>query len=103
MVLQIPPEKITEFSAKLHNASAWKPLPLPEEFAQNEHYLQPNRLFGVKGTIPITTAKGYYLFQDSQIGRYDTTKPFYERSSFNFTFALFDERDGKVYIWVLST
>jgi hypothetical protein len=109
LVLQIPYEKIGEFTNILEASSYWKPLPLPIELAQHEEYLQPT--FGIKATIPIATSTGYYLFIDSQEeynkehGKqtYDTTRPFYERFSFNYTFGLFNDKDGKFYLWRIDT
>jgi len=105
MVLQISPEKINEFAASLEASSIWMPLPLPPELAENERYLQPTIMSGVEGAIPITTSTGYYLFRDRQKenGGPDTIKPFYERSSLNYTFGLFNDKDGKLYIWSLDT
>ena len=109
IVLQIPPEKIIEFAGTLEKSSLWKPLPLSPEFAGHEDRLQPS--FGIEETIPITTSTGYYLFVDYQEeynkekGKqiYDTTKPFYERYSENFKFGLFNDKDGKLYLWRIDT
>ena len=111
MVLQIPTEKAIEFTNSLKKSPIWKPLPLPKELAEAEHYLQPTFEFGLEGTIPITTSTGYYFFIDSQEEynkrnakqTYDTTEPFYKRPSFNFTFGLFDDQDGKLYLWSIDT
>ncbi|MFZ5856375.1 MAG: hypothetical protein ACOYZ6_06055 [Chloroflexota bacterium] len=106
LVIQIPPAKISEFSQTLTNSNIWKPLPLPQEFIDNEWLLQPDN-----GTIPLDTLKGSYLFVDRQDSynknhkerRYDTSQPFYERYSFNFTFGLFDDKTGLLYLWRLDT
>jgi hypothetical protein len=109
IVLQISSEKIAEFTNTLKESSYWKSLPLSEELAQNENWLQPS--IGIEETIPITTSTGYYLFIDSQEEYnkehgeqyYDTSKPFYDRLSFNFTFGLFNDKDGKLYLWHIDT
>lgn len=106
IVLQIPPEKAAELIENLKRSSNWHSLPLPEELAQHENLLQPS--FGIEGTIPITTSTGYYLFIDSQTEggdkqAFDLTIPFYNRPSYNFTFGLFNDQDGKLYLWRLDT
>ena len=113
MVLQIDPEEIVEFTNSLKASPIWKPLPLPEELAKGIDYLQPSNGFGLEGNIPIpiTTATGYYVFIDSQeeynkrhnTQDYDTSQPFYDRPSFNFTFGLFDDKDGRLYLWSIDT
>jgi hypothetical protein len=99
-ILQVPPEKITEFVSSIEASPIWKPLPLSSELASHEHYIQPAFMFGVEGEIPITTSEGYYVFIDRQD---NTIKPFYERPSFNYTFGLFNKKDGKLYFWNLDT
>lgn len=109
IILQIPPEKIIEFADTLADSPSWKPLPLSPEFAGHEEEFQPS--FGIEETIPITTSTGYYFFEDRQEEYnkkkgeqiYDTTKPFYERYSKNFTFGLFNDKDGKLYVWGIDT
>ena len=111
LVLQIPPEKIGEFTTTLIKSSFWKPLPLSSELADHEKYIQPSFMYGVEETIPIATATGYYLFIDRQeeynisTGKqvYEIATPFYERSSYNFTFCLFNDKDGKLYLWRIDT
>ena len=109
IILQIPPEKVVEFADTLADSPSWKALPLSPEFAGHEEEFQPS--FGIEGTIPITTSTGYYFFVDWQEEynkekgeqEYDTTKPFYERISENFTFGLFNDKDGKLYVWGIDT
>lgn len=109
IVLQIPSEKFAEFTDALEASSRWKPLPLSSEFAGHEDEFQP--AFDIDETIPITTATGYYFFIDRQAEYnrqegeqvYDTTIPFYERWSQNFTFGLFNDQDGKLYLWRIDT
>lgn len=111
LVLQIPMEKIAEFTNTLSNSPDWKPLPVPAEFAEHERVLQPSISGGIDESIPITTSTGYYLFIDHQAeynkrtGRdsYAVATPFYERPSYNFTFCLFNDLDGKLYLWRLDT
>ncbi len=111
LVLQIPPEKIVEFTTTLKESSFWKPLPLPAELAEHERAIQPSIAGGIEETIPIATSTGYYLFIDKQeeynkrSGKqvYPIETPFYERRSFNFTFGLFNDKDGKLYLWRLDT
>lgn len=110
-VLQIPAEQVANFKQTLRQSPNWKPLPLPPELAAGESVLQPRFMSGVDGEIPLKTAVGFYLFIDHQEEynrahgekRYDTDQPFYERPSYNFLFAVFDEADGKLYIWSLDT
>ena len=105
-VLQIPSNKINEFKDLLKNSPNWKPLPVTQELAEHEHFIQPTFMLGVQGEIPIKSATGYYIFIDEQVeerGGPDIDLPFYERSSFNFRFGLFDDRDGRLYIWSIDT
>lgn len=110
MVLQIPIEKAGEFAHSLEASTSWKPLPLPAELAGCEHSLQPT-MADLEGTIPIAESSGYYFFVDAQEEHnkkhesqdYDTQLPFCERKSLNFRFALFNVRDGRVYIWSIDT
>lgn len=105
IILQLPPDKIAGFSDSLAKSSVWKPLPLSPEFSGHEDAFQPS--YDIEETIPITTSTGYYYFMDRQAEYnkkkgeqvYDTTKPFYERDSENFTFGLFNDKDGKLYLW----
>jgi hypothetical protein len=111
LVLQIPSDKIVEFEATLKQSSYWKPLPLSAELAEHEDIIQPSISGGIEETIPIASSTGYYLFIDSQeeynksSGEqvYDIATPFYDRYSYNFTFCLFNDKDGKLYIWSLDT
>jgi hypothetical protein len=111
LVLQIPSEKMVEFESTLKQSSYWKPLPLSAELADHEDIIQPSISGGIEETIPITSSTGYYLFIDSQeeynnsSGEqvYDIATPFYDRYSYNFTFCLFNDKDGKLYIWSLDT
>jgi hypothetical protein len=111
LVLQIPPEKVVEFTTTLKKSPFWKPLPLSAELAEHEEYIQPSFMGGVEETIPIATSTGYYLFIDSQeeynksSGKqvYEVATPFYERYSYNFTFCLFNDKDGKLYLWRIDT
>lgn len=105
LVLQIPPGKIVEFTATLEKSPLWKPLPLSAQLAeQEEGILQPSISGGIEETIPIATSTGYYLFIDRQeeynksSGEdvYDIATPFYKRYSYNFTFCLFNDQDGKL-------
>ncbi len=97
MILQIPLEEKAEFSNTLKASIAWKDLPLPTEFVEN--VFNGDRM-------PLTASTGYYLFIDSQEEYnkthnkpdYDTTRPFYERYSYNYTFGLFNKKDGKLYL-----
>jgi hypothetical protein len=110
VILQIPSEKIVEFTGILEKSPFWKPLPLSLEFSGHEEEFQPS-LFSIEETIPVTTSTGYYFFIDyqgeynKQKGEqvYDTTQPFYERDSEDFGFGLFDDKDGKLYIWSIDT
>lgn len=106
LIVQIPPKRMLEFSLALADSDVWKSLPLPQEFIDNEWLLQPDN-----GTIPLDTPTGYYLFVDWQ-EEYnkthseksnDTTEPFYERDNFNFTFGLYDDKTGMLYLWSLDT
>ena len=99
-ILQVPPDKITILVNSIEASPIWNTLPLPPELVEHEHYIQPNSMFGVEGEIPITTSDGYYVFIDRQD---ETSEPFYERSSFNYTFGLFNIEDGKLYLWSLDT
>jgi hypothetical protein len=107
-VLQIPSEKIDEFTSTLAESSDWKSLPLSAELAQNDWCLQPGL---TEGEIPIVNTTGYYFLNDYQEAynqennrqRYETEKPLCERTSQNFLFGLFDEKDGKLYIWSINT
>jgi hypothetical protein len=109
MILQIPPEKVAEFKKTLETSPVWKPLPLPQEFEGHEDEFQPS--FGIEEMIPITTSTGYYFFIDYQEEYnkrkgeqiYDTSKPFYERRSENCTFGMFNDKDGKLYLWNIDT
>jgi hypothetical protein len=111
IILQIPSEQTSEFANSLNESQSWKRLPLPVVFLVNESLLQPDITDDQENTIPLDSPNGYYLFIDHQEEynqthrdqTYDTKKPFYERASFNFTFALFDEKTGKLYIWSLDT
>ena len=110
-VFQIPPNKINEFRETLKNSFDWKPLPLPKELAENENFLQPTFMSGGHGEIPISSATGYYIFIDEQeeynkeknSQTYDIATPFYARYSFNYRFGLFNDKDGKLYIWSIDT
>ena len=110
-VLQIPHEKVNEFAASLKASPFWKPLPLSPELADQQAYLQPTIMFGLDGTIPIKNATGYYFFVDRQEASnkkdnsqtYDTFIPFSKRNSLNYTFGLFNDRDGKLYVWSIDT
>ncbi len=109
IVLQVPSNKISEFTDTLEASPLWKPLPLSPEFVGHEEEFQPS--FDIEETIPITTSTGYYFFIDYQEQYnkkkgeqvYDTTQPFYERNSENFTFGLFNDKDGKLYLWSIDT
>lgn len=111
LVLQIPPEKIAEFTSTLKKSPFWKPLPLSAELAEHEDVIQPSIAGGVQETIPIATSTGYYLFIDHQAeynkktGKqvYEVATPFYDRYSYHFSFCLFNDKDGKLYIWNLDT
>lgn len=111
LVLQIPPQKIGEFTTTLEKSSFWEPLPLSPELADHEEYIQPSFIYGVEETIPIASVTGYYLFIDRQeehnksSGKqvYEIATPFYERYSYNFTFCLFDDQVGKLYLWRSDT
>jgi hypothetical protein len=112
IVLQIPPEKIAEFTTTLAKSPYWKPLPLSPELAgQQEKLLQPSIAGGIEEVIPIATSTGYYLFIDRQAEYYKSSgeyleeipTPFYKRHSYNFTFCLFNDKDGKLYLWRLDT
>lgn len=106
-VLQIPSNKISEFKEVLKNSSDWKPLPVTKELVEHENFIQPTFMLGVQGEMPIKSATGYYIFIDEQIEEREETSftemPFYERPSFNFRFGLFDDRDGRLYIWSIDT
>lgn len=110
IVLQIPAEEISRFKNSLAETPYWKSLPLPTELAENERYLQPS-FFGVNETIPIDTSTGYYLFIDHQEEynkaqkrqAYDTSIPFYKRASLNYTFGLFNDKDGRLYLLRFDT
>ena len=62
-VIQIPSEKIGEFTNSLKESPDWKPLPLSTELAQNDWCLQPDL---ADGEIPISEATGYYMLHDGQ-------------------------------------
>jgi hypothetical protein len=106
-VLQIPPDKINEFINSLKKSTDWKPLPLPKELAENERFLQPTIMASVNGEIPIASATGYYIFIDEQKEENrqspEMATPFYERYSFNYRFGLFNDKDGRLYIWSIDT
>ncbi|MBI3985751.1 MAG: hypothetical protein HY343_02435 [Lentisphaerae bacterium] len=105
--LRIPADQVTNFVAVLVQTPGWKPLPLPPELEGGAKMLA--RLSRTE-TIPIEGAQGYYLFRDSQEkwnrdgnSGYHTEKPFHERPSQNFTFALFDVRTGMLYVRRIDT
>jgi hypothetical protein len=106
-VLQISPDQIDEFITSLEKFPGWKPLPLPEELAEHERFLQPTIMLFGEEEIPITTATGYYLFIDEQVEERrqssDIATPFYARPSFNYRFGLFNDKDGRLYIWSIDT
>ncbi len=107
-VIQIPSEKINEFTNSLKESFDWKPLPLPTELAQNDWCLQPPRL--ADGKIPISNAIGYYVLFDAQEAynkknnthTYATEIPLCKRFSQNFLFGLFNEKDGRLYVWQID-
>ena len=111
IVLHIAPEQMTDFSHKLSADALWKRLPLSSDLAAAEKYLQPT-MHGVKGHIPLATAKGFYYFMDEQAEMnrrypdrkgYDTSKPFHERYSLDYIFAVYDENTGTLYFWRINT
>lgn len=110
-VFQIPADAIDAFGNQLAGTAYWYPLPLPDDLAEQSGFLQPTFVFGRQEIIPIAEAQGFYYFYDEQVeynrthnsNTYEVATPFSERGSFNFTFALFDVRDGKLYFWDLDT
>ncbi len=112
LVLQIPPSQMANFSQRISASPLWKRLPLPPELAAGERSLQPTIMSGVRGRIPLETAKGYYLFIDEQAeynrqypdrSGYDTSKPFYDRYSLDLIFGVFDDSTGMIYVWRVNT
>ncbi len=112
IVLQIPPEQMAGLSTNLAAEALWRRLPLPPDLAAAERYLQPTIMHGVKGHIPLETARGFYFFMDEQAEMnkrypdrkgYDTSKPFHERSSLDYIFAVYDETTGMLYFWRINT
>lgn len=113
LILQIPPDQATNFSRTVSAMPSWKRLPLPPELAAGERSLQPTIMDGVKGHIPLETAKGYYILIDQQVEwnqrippprpPYQTEKPIWERPSMDYTFGVFDETSGRVYVWSINT
>jgi len=112
LVLKVPTDQITNFAHRISVSPQWKSLPLPPELDAAATYLQPTFMDGVKGHIPLETAKGYYLFTDEQAeynkkypkrSMYDTAKPFYERCSLDYIFGVFDESTGMIYVWRINT
>lgn len=113
LVLQIPLSQITNFSKTLSASPSWKRLPLPPELAVGERYLQPTIMHGVKGHIPLETAKGFYILIDQQAEwnqgfprpnpPYETSKPIWERPSCDYSFGVFDENTGRLYVWSINT
>lgn len=112
LVLKVPSAQVKSFAQRIATSPQWKPLPLPPELAAGETFLQPTILDGGKGHIPLETAKGHYLFIDEQAeynkkypkrSGYDTSKPFYERPSFDYIFGVFDESTGTIYVFRMNT
>lgn len=110
LLLQIPPSEIVVFARRLENSSAWRSLPLSSELSKNQKWLQPS--IAINETIPIAaTSSGYYMFVDFQEvnkrrkskSADEVAKPFHERHSLNFKFGLFNDKDGKLYLWRLDT
>jgi hypothetical protein len=113
LILQVPPNQLTNFAQKVSTVPFWKRLPLPPELAAGEKYLQPTIMDGVKGQIPLETARGYYILIDQQVEwnqrvppprpPYQTNTPIWERPSMDYIFGVFDETTGRVYVWSVNT
>lgn len=110
IVLQISDEQKSNFTHTVSNSLRWKRLPLPTDLAVQEQLLQP--MDKVKGHIPLETAKGYFILIDrNYLRRLTTLSPeqLYESGrslsadGCNFTFGLFDETTGRVYVWDIDT
>jgi hypothetical protein len=110
-VFQLPHEKITSFSATLEKSPYWNPLPLSTELRDHENSIQKVIADYSDQTFPFDISNGYYLFVDDQtetsklygFDDSDLATPFYDRSSYNFTFCLFNVDDGKLYVWDIDT
>jgi hypothetical protein len=112
LILQVPRHEATNLAKTISNSPLWKQLPLPPELAAGEKYLQPSHFDGVKGHIPLETAAGYYLLIDFQAEwnekhnprpPYKTSLPIWERPSMDYTFGVFDEKTGRIYVWHINT
>ena len=112
LILQVPASEATNFVKAISHSSLWKRLPLPPELAAGEKQLQPTSMHGVAGHIPVETATGYYLLIDLQAEwnqrhhprpPYDTSEPIWQRPSRDYTFGVFDEKTGRIYVWHVNT
>ena len=99
-VLQVSQEEMDFFASRLAYNSHWQPLPISADLVQCEDNLQPKFVSGIEGEIPVSDATGYYFFTDNQE---DSPEPFCERISYSYKFALFDDGDGKLYLWHIDT
>jgi hypothetical protein len=110
IVLQISEDQKSNFTHAVSSSLRWKRLPLPPDLTAQAQLLQP--MDKVKGHIPLKTAKGYFILIDRNYLRRLTTRSpeqLYEPNrslsadGCNFTFGLFDETTGKVYVWDIDT
>lgn len=98
VILQIPPEEIQNFIATLAVSPDWIPLPLSEYLAENEPCLQPS--YG-HGEIPIAHVSGYYTFRDR--ATYQIEEPLCKRADAHFFFGVFNEENGKLYLYNIDS
>lgn len=84
---------------KLANAGGWRPLPMSDSAAQ------ALRLCEAEEETVEETAEGFYYFYDRHSeceDPYDSTQ-MHSRFSYNFTMAVYDNGNGRLYFYELDT
>lgn len=109
-VIQISEDEKNEF---IENAleNKWKEMPLPKEIevlvfgGENKEVDFGEGLFNIKDFRLSGIKNGIYYFEDRFAKYYPEQKdiPISERSAYNFTLAMFDRDENKLYIFELDT
>lgn len=84
-------------AGELADASGWKPLPMTDNAAQAV------RLCEAEGETVEETEEGFYYLYDRQCNDpYDDTQ-IHSRASWNFTVAVYDSEQGRLYFYKFDT
>lgn len=90
---------VEDLVEKLANAGGWRPLPMSDSAAQ------AIRLCEAEEETVEETAEGFYYFYDRHSeceDPYDSTQ-MHSRFSYNFTMAVYDSGNGRLYFYELDT